>query len=657
MKNVFTICLLLIISELSGQNLIQNGSFENYTGACNNSAPNGDFQKNVLNWNSSGPDKRHGYSSVDLFCGQANYSYCLPGPNLVGSHGSVYAGFHTRIFTPPYNEAIYQVLNKPLEQGKTYIISLDLITCQSGLFTGASDLNIYTNVNSKFPLCPADTNSVQLLGTISYNTISKTKWKNHAFSFVAPKNCNVIIFSGTCAIKETYYYIDNIILKDSCSKTFDIGNDTTLCEGDTLTLNVTTPNSTYRWQDSSHNPKIKVSKNGTYWVQISNSCGTISDTIQVNFIPKPINNLGKDTNLCVGNSLVLNAKTLNATYLWQDNTKNSNITVNQAGTYWLKITHSNCTSFDTINIDITPLPQVDLGINRTLCEHDSIVLDATSNLNLSYLWQDGSTNPKFNVKKNGIFWVKVENYCGFKYDSISIDFLSKPKVHLGKDTVICNQDTFDLNAFYPNAKYSWHDGSTYSKFKVNKTGLYWVKVENTCGFEYDTIQITYLTKPIIELGNDSNICIGDTIFLDAFYPNSKYSWQDGSNNSKFYVRKPGIYIVKVENKCGIFYDTKLIDSTNNCECKLYICNAFSPNSDEINEKFAPVSNCKIHAYSLIIYNHWGEKIFQTNDPNNSWDGTYLGERCQDDVYLYIVQCNLGRDKRMYRKYGNVMLLK
>lgn len=350
MKNILTILILFIFCQTNGQNLIQNGSFENYVGSCNSSSPNGDFHNNVIGWYSSGPDLTYGYSTIDLYCGQSNYLGCQPGPNLIGSSGSVYAGLHTRTLSPPYNEAIYQVLNTPLIQGNTYHLSLDLMTCQSGFFSGSDDFHVYANMDSIFPLCPTSSPSVQLLGTISNNTVSTTQWQTHAFSFIAPPNCNVIIFSGTCSATNTYFYIDNIVLTTPCFPSLDFGNDTTLCQGETLTLNATSADATYLWQDNSTNPTFNVTQQGIYWVELTNSCVTITDTINVNYNPIPDVVLGNDTFLCQNETLTLDATTANATYLWQDNSTNPTLNVTQQGIYWVKVTVNNCSATATIVI-------------------------------------------------------------------------------------------------------------------------------------------------------------------------------------------------------------------------------------------------------------------------------------------------------------------
>ena len=63
----------------------------------------------------------------------------------------------------------------------------------------------------------------------------------------------------------------------------NLGNNTTLCQGETLTLNATTPDAnTYLWQDNSTNPTFTITQPGTYWVEVIDICGTIiTDTIEI----------------------------------------------------------------------------------------------------------------------------------------------------------------------------------------------------------------------------------------------------------------------------------------------------------------------------------------------------------------------------------------
>ncbi|MBN4065761.1 gliding motility-associated C-terminal domain-containing protein [Candidatus Amoebophilus asiaticus] len=207
----------------------------------------------------------------------------------------------------------------------------------------------------------------------------------------------------------------------SCNPTLtiDLGNDTALCEGDTLTLDATTSNATYLWQDNSTDSTFIVTQQGTYWVEVTNNCGTTTDTINVNYNPLPTVDLGNDTTLCQGDTLTIDATTSNATYLWQDNSTNPTFNVTQQGTYWVNVTNSCGITTDTMNISYNPLPTVDLGNDTILCQGESLMLDATTS-NATYLWQDNSTNPTFNVNQQGTYWAEIMlNGCG-TIDTITV---------------------------------------------------------------------------------------------------------------------------------------------------------------------------------------------------------------------------------------------
>jgi gliding motility-associated-like protein len=60
-------------------------------------------------------------------------------------------------------------------------------------------------------------------------------------------------------------------------------------------------------------------------------------------------------------------------------------------------------------------------------------------------------------------------------------------------------------------------------------------------------------------------------------------------------------------------------------------------------------------FSFEIYNRWGERVFNTTDPNVGWDGSYKGTIVQDDVYVYKVFCMV--NSRYFAKYGSITILK
>lgn len=88
---------------------------------------------------------------------------------------------------------------------------------------------------------------------------------------------------------------------------------------------------------------------------------------------------------------------------------------------------------------------------------------------------------------------------------------------------------------------------------------------------------------------------------------------------------------------------------------LYIPNAFTPNGNQLNEAFVPVGQY-LYNYHLELYNQWGEKLYETEDCMQAWDGTYNGEKCPQGIYFYKFTAR-GADGKYYNRKGTIHLLK
>lgn len=272
---------------------------------------------------------------------------------------------------------------------------------------------------------------------------------------------------------------DSVHLYYVASPTVNFGNDTLLCNGETLDLIAANSYSSYTWQDNSINSNFTVSLPGTYWVEVNSGCGTATDTIEVSYGPLPEVYLGADTTICNGELVTLNATTANATYLWQDNSTSATLTVSEQGIYWVTATAGCGSTTDSIVVSVNPLPTVNLGPNTALCQEDSLLLNA-STTNASYVWQDNSTQATFMVKQPGLYWVEVSNECGVTQDSIVIGLEPAPVLNLGEDVSLCKEETLLLDVTTANASYQWQNGSPNATFLVSEAGIYWVTVTTTC---------------------------------------------------------------------------------------------------------------------------------------------------------------------------------
>lgn len=350
---------------------------------------------------------------------------------------------------------------------------------------------------------------------------------------------------------------DAVTVSYGVTPTVNLGPDVTFCSPQTLNLNATFPNSTYLWQNNSTLPTFSVTQSGTYSVAVTNSCGTATDAIAVNYI-SPSVNLGPDLNLCPGQTANLVATTPNASYLWSDNSTAATLTVNQAGSYSVTTNVSGCTATDAVNVTYGVNPTVNLGNDTTFCSGQSLILNATFP-SASYLWQDNSTLPTLNVTQTGTYSVAVTNSCGTVSDNISIIVNSAPVFDLGPDISICVGQTVDLDATSPNATYLWQDNSTNPTFTVSQAGTYSVIASvGNCSSTSD-INVAVVSSPSINLGNDTVLCESQSLFLNASMVGATYLWQDNSNNATYTVTQSGTYTVDVISFCGTVSDAIQVD--------------------------------------------------------------------------------------------------
>ena len=111
----------------------------------------------------------------------------------------------------------------------------------------------------------------------------------------------------------------------------------------------------------------------------------------------------------------------------------------------------------------------------------------------------------------------------------------------------------------------------------------------------------------------------------------------------------------VNADCGVDTITQDIVVVN-CDCNVYIPNAFSPNGDGMNDTFSPVAFCDLEQLEFSVYSRWGELVYQTSNPSEKWDGKYNGKECQVDVYVYVINYKIPAEP-VKTVYGDVTLLR
>jgi hypothetical protein len=335
-----------------------------------------------------------------------------------------------------------------------------------------------------------------------------------------------------------------------------LGNDTSLCVGDSLTFSPGIPNATYAWSTGSASGSITIKTSGRYWVKVQNGICSVADTINVQFNPPPVFSLGTDTILCERDKLVLRPGLANASFLWQDGTKLDSLVVIKPGGYWLQVKKQGCTVSDSITVGYKPVPILSLGPDTVICAGAPILINAADPSIKSYKWQTLQTSATLVVQQAGTYAVQVSGWNGcINSDTVEVGARPLPVFTLGNDTTLCQDDKINYRLNLADARYNWSDGSQLPSYTITQPGVYWLDVfVNGCS-KRDSITVLYKTRPAVKLGNDTIICEGSSSMLNAFYPGASYKWSSGPTASSLKVNQPGKYSVAVDFNGCIGRDT------------------------------------------------------------------------------------------------------
>jgi gliding motility-associated-like protein len=113
-----------------------------------------------------------------------------------------------------------------------------------------------------------------------------------------------------------------------------------------------------------------------------------------------------------------------------------------------------------------------------------------------------------------------------------------------------------------------------------------------------------------------------------------------------------VFYVQVADSDGCFAtDSVIVDVIPT----IYVPNAFTPNGDGLNDMFRPKFTGYI-SMEVYIFNRWGQLLYQWNTLDGGWDGTYMGEKVQEDTYVYLIKA-VSYLHKPYQLIGSVTVIK
>ena len=400
---------------------------------------------------------------------------------------------------------------------------------------------------------------------------------------------------------------------------------------------------------------ITVNTAGTYIVTVTGLCGTPSDTIEVQASALPLVDLGNDLLDCTGiPDFMLDAQNPGSAYLWQDGTTHRFSHATAAGTYHVEVTNVCGSASDTIIIVSQTLPLVNLGNDTSVCGTTTNILLDAGNPQAAYLWQDNSTSHTFTVVQPGLYYVTVTNDCGIHSDTLDVVSIPPPQVDLGADQTICLGTPVTFDAEYPNADYLWHDGSTNAQFTASQDGTYHVVVSNNCGQATDSVIVYLKPGPQTVLGDTLLGCGITLLVLDAQNYGAAYLWSTGETSRAININQPGEYWVEMIY-CGFTVtDTARVDFSTPAST-FFAPNSFTPNGDDVNDAYRVTGNFDdVTAFSVMIFNRWGELVFSATNPEFGWDGEYRGKPVADGVYYVDFRIKRGCSNESDIEQGTIL---
>ena len=219
---------------------------------------------------------------------------------------------------------------------------------------------------------------------------------------------------------------------------------------------------------------------------------------------------------------------------------------------------------------------------------------------------------------------------------------------------LCEGDSLLLNASLFGVTYLWDDGSTDSTRLITEGGTYTVQITSQCDIAFDTITIIEIPNVEVDLGPDLEIALGDSIFLNPstnFTGPLTYVWEEQAPNESISCldcprvsAQPfgdAVYRVAVETPQGCSDEDELlvrVDRSRN----IFVPNVFSPNGDNINDRFYVQGKRDENIRKFQIFDRWGGLLYEAtdikaNDPIPGWNGRVNGKFANIGVYVWVAE--------------------
>lgn len=344
-----------------------------------------------------------------------------------------------------------------------------------------------------------------------------------------------------------------------------------------------------------------------------------------------------------------------------------------------------CSSSVSANFTVLPASKISVSPSiTTVCKNTNQTFQASGTNLVSYVWQpqyalNTVNNNKVTASINAALTLSVSGIdkfgCGTAIFTVSADVYPDVQGYLNNyaDTYcapFCATFSFSP-AFGVAAKSSWQiENKTYSKNTFthcfSSAGDYVIKGILTDSVHRCSNAVTFSVqaypRPVADFNFEPKQPVegNHVLFQNTtsgsntavwFFSESDFNYGEFSS---FFYEEAGLYPVAMlaKNEFGC-QDTMVKAIKVFPEFLMYIPNTFTPNNDNLNDEFKVVTR-GLKSFSMIIYNRWGNKLFESSDHTKGWDGTYSGTPCPTGIYTWKIIASTEQDEEKVFT-GTVML--
>jgi gliding motility-associated-like protein len=342
---------------------------------------------------------------------------------------------------------------------------------------------------------------------------------------------------------------------------------------------------------------------------------------------------------------------------------------------------------DTVLKDITvhPLPNLNAGLDSTICLGQSIVLNATGASTYTWLTPNSTlsctncASPTATPTVTTVYNVRGFTALGCNVDdSVRITVIQPSTVVAPPSDSICIGQGIQLFATGTQV-YSWspstglNNPNTASPVaRPTTTTTYVVTGSDVkgCFVTRDSVTISVFPYPVFDMGRDTTITVGSSVQINPIKSTdiTSVTWSPTTGLSCTDCPDPlatpkqrTTYTATVTNNGGCVTRDELTIYVVCTNENIFIPNTFSPNGDGMNDLFYVRGRGLTQIRSVRIFNRWGQQVFQktnviANDAGAGWDGTFKGQPLSPDVYVYMVEVVCENNALIMLK-GDVMLVR